>query len=66
MPEFEFWYDETATYKAWFEADSKEQAIEMLEKLEGGMISIDDLPNYQGKLKGYEVQIGHDTLEEVS
>jgi hypothetical protein len=66
MPEFVFWYDETTTKKAWFEADSKEQAIELLQQAQAGKIYLDELPNYGEKEKGYDSMIGYDTLKEVS
>lgn len=50
---FEFWYDETYTYKAWIEADSEEEAYELINQVEMSEIEITDLPKFQNKDKGY-------------
>jgi hypothetical protein len=62
METYEIWYDEVYTYKAWFTADSKEQAQELLERVESGEIEIDSLDNFVSKDKGHEIQIGQTTL----
>jgi hypothetical protein len=58
MAVYEFWYDETYTYKAWIEADSQEEADALIEQVEGGELEITDLPKFQNKDKGYELTIG--------
>lgn len=55
---FEFWYDETYTYKAWIEADSQEEADLLIEQVEEGELEITDLPKFQNKDKGYTLTIG--------
>ena len=65
MPEYELWYSESYTYKAWFKADSKEQAIELLEKVQEGDIQIEDLPHFGKKDKGYELDIEPSEVEEL-
>jgi hypothetical protein len=64
MPDFEFWYDETNTYKAWITADTKEQALAMLSEVENGNISIEDLEGFQNSGKNYELLIDTN-IEEV-
>jgi hypothetical protein len=65
MPDFEIWYSETYTYKAWFSADSKEQAIEMLEAVEQGETLLEDLTGFGHKDKGYELDIEPLSVEEI-
>lgn len=66
MPEFEVWYSETYTYKAWFSADSKEQAIEMLEAVAQGDLDFEsDLTGFDRKCKGYDLDLDPHTLEEI-
>jgi hypothetical protein len=65
MPEFEIWYSETYTYKAWFSADSKEQAIEMLEAVYKGETCLDDLTGFGHKDKGYDLDIDPLAVEEI-
>lgn len=57
MPTYEIWYDETYTYKAWFTADSEEQAKELLSLIQDGQAEFDSLDDFQSKDKGYELQI---------
>jgi len=64
MPTFEFWYDETYTYKAWFDAESREEAERLLEQVQKGEIDVSQLPEFGNKDKGYEVSFEHATLEE--
>jgi hypothetical protein len=65
MPEFEIWYSETYTYKGWFQAENKEQAIEMLEAVEQGETLLDDLAGFGHKDKGYELDIEPLSVEEI-
>jgi hypothetical protein len=65
MPEFEIWYSETYTYKAWFQADSKEQAIEMLEAVDQGETQIDDLAGFGNKDKGYDFDLEPLSVKEI-
>jgi hypothetical protein len=64
MPTFEFWYDETYTYKAWFDAENLEEAKKLLDKVTDGEINIDQLPEFGNKDKGYKVSFEHATIEE--
>jgi hypothetical protein len=63
MPTYEFWYNETYTYKAWFTAEDKDQAIKMIESVEQGNLDIEDLPEFGKKDKNYEIEL--DTIEEI-
>jgi hypothetical protein len=63
MPTYEFWYNETYTYKAWFTADNKDQALKMIESVEQGNLDIEDLPEFGKKDKNYEIEL--DTIEEI-
>jgi hypothetical protein len=63
MPTYEFWYNETYTYKAWFTADDKDQALKMIESVEQGNLDIEDLPEFGKKDKNYEIEL--DTIEEI-
>jgi len=63
MNEYTFWLDETDTYKAVFTADSYDQALELLEKVQAFEIDITELPNFQKFGKNYEQTIAIDTLE---
>jgi SepF-like predicted cell division protein (DUF552 family) len=63
MPTYQIWYDETNTYKAWFTADSEEQAKELIDEVENGNVDITELPNFENNGKNYELRI--DELTEI-
>ena len=63
MPVYEFWYDETNTFKAWITADSLEQAEELVNKVQDGNLEMEDLPGFENRSKAYELLI--DTVEEM-
>ena len=65
MPSYEIWYSESYTYKAWFDAENKEEALKLLEQVENGDLIIDDLPGFGKKDKGYELDIGAQEVEEL-
>lgn len=54
MPKYEFWYEESYTYKGWFEADNLEHANELLDQIEDGELELEELPNSGSKDKSYE------------
>jgi hypothetical protein len=64
MPDYSVWYSDTYTYKGYFTADSREQALELLNKVEMGQIVMDELPEFVFKDKGYEIEVDPGTLEE--
>ncbi len=57
MPEYEFWYSETYTYKAYFQADDNTEAKGLLRMVENGEIGPDDINGIHLKDKGYEIDI---------
>ncbi len=63
MATFTFWYNESATYRAFFEAESLEEATELLRQVNDGEIMFDDLPQFSDKQKGNDIDIDVDTLE---
>lgn len=63
---FTFWYSETYTYKAWFEAESIEEARELLDQVWNSDLGMEgDLPKFGNKDKNFELEIATETLEEV-
>ena len=65
MPTFEFWYSETATYRAYFKADDRAQAEELLRQANDGDIMFDDLPEFQDKNKGLYLEADLNSLDEI-
>ena len=65
MGKYAVWYDQTDTYKLWLEADSLEQAKALLQRVNTGELGVEDLPEFDSKLKGVEIQVAIDTLEEL-
>ena len=65
MPSYEIWYSESYTYKAWFDAENKEEAVKLLEQVQNGDLMIDDLPEFGNKDKGYELELGPSEVEEL-
>jgi hypothetical protein len=57
MPEYEFWYNEEYTYKAWFTAETKEEAERLMSLVDTGELDIEDLPKFGKKDKNYEINI---------
>jgi hypothetical protein len=55
---YEFWYDEVYTYKAWIQAESQEQADELINQVEMADLDINALPGFTNKDKGYTLTIG--------
>ena len=62
MATFSAWYSVEDFGKLWFEADSLEQAQDLIDQVPERM-SIEDLPSVKMKLKGSELVI--DGLERV-
>lgn len=65
MAEFTFWYSESATYRAFFKADSLEEATELLRQVNDGERMLEDLPEFDEKQKGNDIDIDVDGLEEI-
>ncbi len=66
MPTYEFWYDETYTAKGWFTAENAKKAQEMLDELEAGNFTFDDLPEFGKKDKNYTLELDRPTEIEES
>lgn len=64
MKEYTFWYSATYTYKAGFRAESKEHAEMLLKGVFENYNSIEDLPGFWEKDKGYDADYSPETLEE--
>ena len=65
MKTYTFWYTESYTYKGGFEAESLEQAQELLAKVfDDGELNFEDLPEFWSKDKGYDAEYSPETLEE--
>lgn len=62
---YSFWYNENATYKAVFTASSLEQAEELLEQLNQGLIDVEDLEEVVCSPKDGDLIIEKSTLAEV-
>lgn len=62
---FVVWFDVVETHKAYFVADSEEQALEMLKQVNGYDLNVDDLPEVFVKNKGIEVEVDLNSIEEV-
>jgi hypothetical protein len=65
MPQYEFWYDEITTRKAFFEADDNVEAKGILEMLEAGEIGPEDIDGVFFKDKGYSIEIDPLTLSRL-
>jgi hypothetical protein len=68
MATFTFMYTHGITYRAYFEAESLEEAEAKLQAISNGesKIWLDQLPEYSEKLRGEEAQIDLDTIEELA
>ena len=65
MPTYTFWYSETYTNKGWFTADNLEHAKKLLEEIEQGEASFDELTDWGYKDKGYDLDIDPVSIEEI-
>jgi hypothetical protein len=66
MGKYAVWYDQTDTHKLWFEAKDLATAKYLLQQVNTGEIGIEELPEQGSKLKGVEMQVAIETLEEVA
>ena len=57
MPTFSFFYTESNTYQAWFEAESLEAAQAMVDQIEQGEVAVEELPELFQKLEGVETTV---------
>lgn len=65
MPEYEFWYDETYTYKAYFTADDNAHARGIVKMIQDGIIAPDDIDGVHLKDKGYEIGVDMGSLSRL-
>lgn len=52
MATFMAWYSTGEYGKMWFEAENIEQARELLDRVQRGEISVDELPKFDSSVKG--------------
>ena len=64
MGKYAVWCDQTDTYKLWFEAKDLATAKYLLQQINTGEIGVEELPEQFSKLKGVEIQVAIETLEE--
>jgi hypothetical protein len=62
MPTYEFWYDETYTRKAYFEADDNVEARGLVKMVENGDIGPEDIDTVYFKDVSYEIGIDAGSL----
>lgn len=65
MPTYEFWFDEITTRKAFFDADDNVEAKGILERVESGEISPEQVDKIYFKDKGYSIEIDPLTLSRL-
>jgi hypothetical protein len=66
MPTYEFWYSETDTYKAWFDAKNSRQAKKLLREVFEGDKVLGDLPNFDNNSKDYDADYSPETLRKCN
>ncbi len=65
MPTYEFWYDETTTRKAYFEADDNVEARGLVQMVENGEIGPEDIDTVYFKEVSYEIRIDVGSLSRL-
>jgi hypothetical protein len=65
MPTYEFWYDETTTRKAYFEADDNVEARGLVQMVENGEISPEEIDTVYFKEVSYEIGIDVGSLSRL-
>jgi hypothetical protein len=66
MKEYSFWYSETYTFKGWFEAESLEQARELLDQVQLAEVDLTDLVGFGFKDKAFDLEVDLSSVEDVS
>lgn len=66
MATYEFWYNEVETFKGYFEAESREEAIELLGEISKGLRDITDLEGWESRSKDYQLEIDFDTVQSIN
>jgi hypothetical protein len=65
MPTYEFWYDETYTRKAYFEAEDNVEARGLLEMVDKGELGPEDIDNVYFKDVSHEIGIDTGSLSRL-
>lgn len=65
MATYEIWYNEVETFKAYFEAETEEEARELIEKVRDGIIDYTDIEGWESRAKDYSLDVGLDTLKQL-
>lgn len=64
MPRYMTWYSTGEYGKLWFDAESEEDAQNLLEQVRSGELAFEDLPAMNSKIKGGD-GFEFDNLEEI-
>ena len=63
MATFTFRFNEVSMNQVWFEAEDEDAAKALMEKVQNEDINISDLPNYQERNRGIELDFSDSMLE---
>lgn len=66
MATYEFWYNEVETFKGYFEAETPEEAQELLGKVSQGLMDTTDLEGWDTRAKDYQLEIAFDTVQSIN
>lgn len=66
MATYEIWYNEVETFKAYFEAETEEEARELMSNVENGIIDYTDIEGWDSRGKDYHLDVDLDTLKPVN
>ena len=65
MATYEIWYSEIETYKAWVDAENKEDLERKLEEVREGKYQLDELTNNSANFKSWDYEIDYSSIYEV-
>ena len=65
MATFEIWYNEVETFKAYFEAETEEEARELMDDLRNGRTDWGDIEGWDSRGKDYHLEIDLDNLKSI-
>ena len=63
MATFTFRFNEVSMNQVWFEADDEDAAKALMEKVENDEINVSDLPRYQERNRGIQLDFTDSVLE---
>ena len=66
MATYEIWYNEVETFKGYFEAETEEQALELIEKVRDGIIDYTDIEGWESYVADYSLDVDPGTLKPVN